>query len=92
MPRHEYERRLVERLDATRRWENEPVPEGVSIKDLDKQEIQLTLDNAIRLGRLEATDRRDLATILCGLYIATYFLQHRFLRVSLGCWNSQIYC
>ena len=67
MPRHEYERRLVERLHATRRWENEPVTEGVSIKDLDKQEIQLTLDNAIRLGRLEATVRRDLPTILRGL-------------------------
>jgi ATP-dependent DNA helicase RecG len=67
MPRREYERRLAERLHATRRWENEPVPEGVSIKDLDKQEIQLTLDNAIRLGRLEATVRRDLPTILRGL-------------------------
>jgi ATP-dependent DNA helicase RecG len=67
MPRHEYERRLVERLHATRRWENEPVPEGVSIKDLDKQEIQITLDNAIRLGRLESSVRRDLPTILRGL-------------------------
>jgi ATP-dependent DNA helicase RecG len=27
MPRHQYERRLVERLHGTRRWENEPVPE-----------------------------------------------------------------
>ena len=67
MPRHEYERRLVERLHATRRRENEPVPESVSIKDLDKQEIQLTLDNAIRLGRLEATSRRDIPSILRGL-------------------------
>jgi ATP-dependent DNA helicase RecG len=39
MPRDEYERRLVERLHATRRWENEPVPEGVSIADLDEEEI-----------------------------------------------------
>ena len=67
MPRHEYERRLVEYLHATRRWENEPVPEGVSVRDLDKQEIQLTLDNAIRLGRIESTVRRDLTTILRGL-------------------------
>jgi ATP-dependent DNA helicase RecG len=28
MPRDEYERRLLERLHATRRWENEPVPDG----------------------------------------------------------------
>ena len=67
MPRDEYERRLVERLHATRRWENEPVAEGVSIHDLDAEEIQITLDNAIRLGRLEAPGRRDTKSILRGL-------------------------
>jgi ATP-dependent DNA helicase RecG len=67
MPRNEYERRLVERLHATRRWENEPVADGVSIKDLDAEEIKITLDNAIRLGRLEPTERRDLESILRGL-------------------------
>jgi ATP-dependent DNA helicase RecG len=67
MPREKYEHRLIERLHATRRWENEPVLKGVSIKDLDAEEIQITLDNAIRLGRLEATDRRDTASILRGL-------------------------
>lgn len=67
MPREEYERRLVERLHATRRWENEPVPRGVTIEDLDAHEIQLTLDNAIRLGRLDATERRDVESILMGL-------------------------
>jgi ATP-dependent DNA helicase RecG len=69
MPRDEYERRLVERLHATRRWENEPVPEGVTIEDLDAEEIQITLDNAIRLGRLEASDRRDTESILRGLEV-----------------------
>ena len=67
MPRDEYNRRLIEKLHATTRWENESVPKGVSIKDLDAEEIQITLDNAIRLGRLEATDRRDTASILRGL-------------------------
>ncbi len=67
MPRKEYERRLVVRLHATRRWENEPVPKGVTVDDLDHQEVFTTLDNAIRLGRLEATDRRDTASILRGL-------------------------
>jgi ATP-dependent DNA helicase RecG len=47
MPRHEYERRLVERLHGTRRWENEPVSESVTIADLDADEIPLTLENAI---------------------------------------------
>lgn len=67
MPRDEYERRLVERLHATRRWENEPVADGVGIADLDADEILLTLDNAIRLGRLEAVRQRDIETILRGL-------------------------
>lgn len=67
MPREEYERRLIERLHATRRWENEPVTDGVTIEDLDAEEIQITLDNAIRLGRLETTNRRDTASILRGL-------------------------
>jgi ATP-dependent DNA helicase RecG len=67
MPRDEYERRLVERLHATRRWENEPAMQGVSIKDLDDEEVQITLDNAIRLGRLEPTGRRDPEAILRGL-------------------------
>jgi len=67
MPRDEYERRIMKRLHATRRWENEPVAKDVSIKDLDAEEIQITLDNAIRLGRLEPTERRDSASILRGL-------------------------
>lgn len=40
MPREEYERRLVERLYATRRWENEPVAEDITIEDLDADEIK----------------------------------------------------
>lgn len=67
MPRQEYERRLVERLHATRRWENESVEEGVTVRDLDAEEIHITLDNAIQLGRLEPTGRRDIESILLGL-------------------------
>ncbi|RLC08735.1 MAG: AAA family ATPase [Deltaproteobacteria bacterium] len=67
MPREEYDRRLLERLHATQRWENQPVPDGVTIDDLDAEEIQITLDNAIRLGRLEPTTRRDTESILRGL-------------------------
>ncbi|MCF8080485.1 MAG: putative DNA binding domain-containing protein [Desulfobacterales bacterium] len=67
MPKTEYERRLVERLHATRRWENEPVPDGVSIADLDEEEIHLTIENAVRLGRLESPPRSDIQSILRGL-------------------------
>jgi len=54
-------------LDFLRRWENEPVAEGVSIRDLDAEEIRNTLENAIRLGRLEPPSRRDVRSILQGL-------------------------
>ncbi|HXK62100.1 MAG TPA: ATP-binding protein, partial [Acidobacteriota bacterium] len=67
MPREEYERRLLERLHATQRWENQPVPDEVTINDLDAEEIQTTLGNAIQLGRLESTIRRDTESILRGL-------------------------
>ena len=67
MPRHEYERRLMERLHATTRWENQPVPEGVSIADLDAEEIRTTLRNAIDRGRLTAPKSRELKSILRGL-------------------------
>jgi len=67
MPREEYDRRLLERLHGVQRWENQPVPDGVTIDDLDAEEIQITLDNAIRLGRLEPTTRRDTESILRGL-------------------------
>ena len=67
MPREEYDQRLLERLHATQRWENQPVPDGVTIDDLDAEEIQITVENAIRLGRLEPTTRRDIESILHGL-------------------------
>jgi len=67
MPRDEYERRLIERLRRARRWENEPVVEGVTVADLDEAEIQLTVDNALRAGRLEPPRSRELETVLRGL-------------------------
>ena len=67
MPRHDYERRLMERLHATTRWENQPVPKGVTVADLDAEEIRTTLRNAIDLGRLTAPKSRDLKSILRGL-------------------------
>lgn len=67
MPRDEYERRLLERLHATRRWENEPVVKGVTIADLDAKEIRLTLANAVDAGRMETPLRKDTKSILRGL-------------------------
>jgi ATP-dependent DNA helicase RecG len=38
MPNAEHERRIMERLHATHRWENQPVAGGVTIADLDEVE------------------------------------------------------
>ena len=46
MPRNRYEDLLLERLHATRRWENDPVPPGVGLKDLDHDEIRRVLNAA----------------------------------------------
>ena len=67
MPKAEYDRRVVERLHSTRRWENEPAAKGISIKDLDHDEIQLTLTNAIDAGRMDRPRRSDAKSILTGL-------------------------
>jgi ATP-dependent DNA helicase RecG len=67
MPKAEYERRLIDRLHSTRRWENEPAAKGITIKDLDQDEIQLTLTNAIDAGRIERPRKTDTKSILTGL-------------------------
>jgi len=67
MPREEYQRRLMEKVHARNRWENQPVPDGVSARDLDEEEILITVEEAIRLGRIDPSTRRDVETILRGL-------------------------
>ena len=67
MPRESYEKILLERLHANHRWENQVVDSRVSMDDLDAEEIQSTVDNALRLGRLESLKNRDLVSVLRGL-------------------------
>ena len=66
MPREEYQRRLMEKVHAQNRWENQPVPDGVSVRDLDEEAVLMTVEEAIRLGRLDPSTRRDVETILRG--------------------------
>jgi ATP-dependent DNA helicase RecG len=66
MPRERYEQLLLERMHATRRWENQPA-EGLTINDLDHSEIILTVEEAIRRQRLEDPGTRDAAELLLGL-------------------------
>jgi len=67
MPRSVYENRLLEMLHATHRWENQPAAAGVSVDDLDEEEILITVDNAVQKGRLEPPKKRDIKAILRGL-------------------------
>jgi predicted HTH transcriptional regulator len=67
MPREEYEKRVVDKFHAHRRWENELAPDWVTIEDLDQEEIQKTLQNAIKLGRMKQPSHTDAASILRGL-------------------------
>lgn len=60
MPRGEYEKHVLVKFHAHRRWENELAPDWVTIQDLDENEIQATLQNAISLGRMKKPAHTDL--------------------------------
>ena len=62
-----YEKRILNKFHAYRRWENELAPDWVSIKDLDEEEIQTTLKNAIKLNRIQTPPHTDTESILHGL-------------------------
>jgi ATP-dependent DNA helicase RecG len=64
MKKDEYENRLMEKMHASSRWENQI--SNKSIDDLDHHEIILTLEEAIRIGRLNDPKTRDIVAILQG--------------------------
>lgn len=66
MSRDEYNRMLLERLHAERRWENEPA-EGWAVADLDEDEIVRTVEEAIRRGRVDDPGSRAPLDLLRGL-------------------------
>ncbi len=66
LSRDEYNRILLERLHAETRWENQPATDW-SVTDLDQEEIRRTLEEGIRVGRVEDPGTRDPAAILHGL-------------------------
>ena len=66
MPRPRYERLLLERMHGSHRWENQPA-DGLKVSDLDEREIVLTIEEAIRRGRMEDPNTRDISEILTGL-------------------------
>ncbi len=67
MPRNEYEQRVLDKFHAYRRWENKFAPNWVTVQDLDEEEIQSTLQNAIALGRMKKPSYVDSESVLMGL-------------------------
>lgn len=65
MPQRRYERLLLERMHAGRRWENQPA-HGLTVKDLDRTEIVRTVEEAIRRQRLEDPGTRNARELLAG--------------------------
>ena len=66
MTRDEANRMLVERLHAETRWEIEPAT-GWTLADLDANEIRVTIDEAVRRGRLEHPGSQEIGDLLRGL-------------------------
>ncbi len=63
MPQAKYERLLVERGHAKRRWENLPA-DGLSLKNLDRKEILRTRELAIQQNRISPDTSRSIGEIL----------------------------
>ncbi len=63
MPQSKYERLLIERGHAKRRWENLPA-EGLTLKDLDRNEILKTRELAIQQNRISPATSRNIGEIL----------------------------
>ncbi len=66
LSRDEYNALLLERLHGEQRWEIEPAT-SFTLADLDESEILVTVEEAIRRGRLEDPGTRDPAKLLQGL-------------------------
>ncbi len=66
MPQQIYQRKLLESGHAANRWENRPA-EGVSLADLDGEEVIRTVDEAVRRGRMDDPGTRNLRDVLVGM-------------------------
>ncbi len=66
MSADEYNRMLFERMHSEQRWENQPA-DGWTVADLDATEIQRTVAEAVRRGRLEEPLSREPSDMLRGL-------------------------
>lgn len=79
MSRDEYNRMLLERLHGEERWENRAAGRW-DVSDLDVPQIRRTVDEAVRRGRAEDPETRDLESLLRGLGL---FRDGELLRAAL---------
>lgn len=63
-----YQHRLLEQMHAVTRWENRPAHHA-SFDDLDDQEISVTVEEAVRNGRLADPGVRTVDAVLRGLHL-----------------------
>jgi len=66
MPKGEYEKKLLEKMHATSRWENQ-VAAQLRLEDLDHNEIIRTVEEAVRRHRLDDPGVRTPLDLLRGL-------------------------
>lgn len=66
MPKGEYEKKLLEKMHAVNRWENQDASQ-LSLDDLDHNEIIRTVEEAIRRQRLDDPGVRNPLDLLRGL-------------------------
>ena len=76
MQAEEFNRVVLERHHGEQRWENQPAP-GWSIKDLHQSEVRLTVEEAIRRGRLADPGTRATPELLLGLGLIKDGVLHR---------------
>jgi ATP-dependent DNA helicase RecG len=66
MPHQRYERLLLERMQASHRWENRAA-RGITLATLNRAEIMITVEEAIHHQRLTDPATRDTKKLLLGL-------------------------
>lgn len=66
MKQEEYRRKLIEQMHPSHRWEMQAAT-GMEMSDLDDEQIIQTVEEAVRRGRLNEPNTRDIRLLLQGL-------------------------
>ena len=88
MPRSDYQRHLLEAMHASDRWEIQGAKD-CKIEDLDLNELGVTIEEAIRRGRLVDPGTRDPLALLRGLGLLVHNDQLSCAAVALFCKDDQ---